>query len=237
VIINEAMAKAIGEKEALGTMLQIHDDRKTQVIGVVKNYHFASLREQIEPMCLNIEPSVNASYVLIRVKPGDLNAGLATVRKAWKKIAPKLEFQGTYLSENMERQYRNERMMSKILLFAAGLTIALAAMGLFAVAVLVIAQRTKEIGVRKVLGASVTNVVGLLAKDFLKLVVIGVVIASLPAWYLMSAWLRDYAYHISFPWMMLVLAGVTAVGVAFLTVSYQSLRAALRNPVEAIRNG
>jgi putative ABC transport system permease protein len=234
-VINEAMAKALGEKEPLGQFINLHDGQKTQVIGVVKDHHYASLHEVIAPLTFEMSPGMGINYIVVRMKPQSLSSSMDLLKTTWKKIAPKHEFQGSFLNENINKLYENEERLSQIFLIAAVLTILLSAMGLFAIAVLVIAQRTKEIGVRKVLGASVGSIVGLLSKDFLGLVLIGIVIATPPSFLLMNTWLKDFALRISFPWLMVAAAGAAAVLVAFLTVSYQSIRAATRNPVQSIR--
>jgi putative ABC transport system permease protein len=161
---------------------------------------------------------------------------MALLKKEWEAVVPNAEFKGSFLDENTNRQYRSEEKLSKLFISAAVLAIVLSCMGLFAIAVMVMAQRTKEIGVRKVLGASVASIVALLSKDFLKLVLVGIVIASPLAWYTMNEWLKEYAYKIDIEWWVFALAGLLAVGIAFLTVSFQSIKAALRNPVRSLRS-
>ncbi|MBC8151632.1 MAG: FtsX-like permease family protein, partial [Bacteroidetes bacterium] len=148
----------------------------------------------------------------------------------------KSEFQGSFLDENTDRWYRKEEKLSQMYTLAAGIAIVLSCMGLFAIALLTIQQRTKEIGVRKVLGASVGSIVALLSKDFLKLVLIAIVIASPIAWYAMNQWLKDFAYKIDIEWWVFAGAGLLAVSIALLTVSFQSVKAALMNPVKSLRS-
>ena len=161
---------------------------------------------------------------------------METLKREWRQIAPKSEFQASFLDENTDRWYKREERLSQMFSLAAGIAIVLSCMGLFAVALMSIQQRTKEIGVRKVLGASVVSIVALLSKDFLRLVLIALVIASPIAWWAMHQWLRDFAYQISIEWWVFGLAGLLAVGIALLTVSFQSVKAALMNPVKSLRS-
>src|SRR5919199_3038248 len=160
---------------------------------------------------------------------------METLKKEWRQIAPKSEFIGSFMNENTDRWYRREEKMAQMLSIAAGVAIALSCMGLFAIALLTIQQRTKEIGVRKVLGASVFSIVGLLSKDFLKLVVIAILIASPIAWYAMSQWLKDFAYRIDMEWWVFAIAGLLAISIALFTVSFQSIKAAFTNPIKSLR--
>ena len=155
---------------------------------------------------------------------------------AWQKVAPEQAFDYTFLDNNLDKQYRSESRLGQLIGLATGLAILIACLGLFGIATLTIAQRTKEIGVRKVLGATVAGIVGLLSKDFLKLVLFALVIASPVAYFFMDNWLADFAYRISIQWWVFLLTGTLAVVVAFLTVSFQSVRAALANPVESLRS-
>jgi putative ABC transport system permease protein len=161
---------------------------------------------------------------------------LETVKKAWKEINPAAISEASFLDENTDRQYQKETRLSKIFISGAVLTIVISCMGLFAIVLLVIVQRTREIGIRKVLGAGVPHIVGLVSKDFIKLVVIAIVIASPIAWYAMRQWLQDFAYRIQIQWWVFGLAGIVAVLIAFITLSFQSIRAALRNPVKSLRS-
>jgi ABC-type antimicrobial peptide transport system permease subunit len=149
---------------------------------------------------------------------------------------PDKEFQGSFLDENTERWFKKEQQLSTIYSIAAAIAIIISCMGLFAIALLMIEQRIKEIGVRKSLGASVQAIVTMLSKDFIKLVLVSIVIASPIAWYAMQNWLKDFAYHISIQWWVFALTGLLAIIIALLTISYQSIRAALMNPVKSLRS-
>ncbi|GAB3916112.1 ABC transporter permease [Larkinella terrae] len=237
VVINETMAKQLGEKNPVGTLLNVNDGQPPmQVIGVVKDYHHESLKKTIQPNTLLISHDWPIGYVLVKVAPDNIPATMEVLKKAWEEVAPKSEFQGSFLDENTNRQYQSEERMSKMFISAAGIAILLSCMGLFAIAVMVMAQRTKEIGVRKVLGASVGSIVALLSKDFLQLVLVAIVIATPVAWWMMSQWLEEYAFKISIEWWIFALAGLLAVLIAFATVSFQSIKTALMNPVKSLRS-
>jgi putative ABC transport system permease protein len=155
--------------------------------------------------------------------------------KTFKEIAPKSEFQGSFLDENTDNQYKKEERFSKIIMSAAVLAILLSCMGLFAIAIMMISRRTKEIGIRKVLGATIPSLVILLSKEFLILVALAIVIASPIAYYAMNKWLKDFEYRIDIGWQIFTLAGCVAVIIALLTVSYQAIKAALMNPVKSLK--
>jgi len=158
------------------------------------------------------------------------------LEKAWKDVNPKTPFLASFLDENTNRSYTKEKRLSGIFMSGAVLAILISCMGLFAIAMLAILQRTKEIGIRKVLGASVPHIVGLVSRDFLLLVVIAIVIASPIAWYLMHNWLQSFAYRIDIAWWVFIIAGLAAVLIAFVTLSLQSVKAALKNPVTSLRS-
>ncbi|MGF7217245.1 ABC-type antimicrobial peptide transport system permease subunit [Spirosoma lacussanchae] len=237
VIITQSMAKQLGEKDPVGVVIQPDTaDRKYEIIGVIPDFNLFSLHQKAKPITLHLDSRNEVSYALIRTTPQGMVRTMDALKSLWKEMAPSAPFQASFVNENTNRWYDKEERFSTIFRIAAGLTILLSCMGLFAVALLTIEQRTKEIGVRKVLGASVTSIVALLSKDFLKLVVIAIVIASPLAWYAMNQWLQDFAYKIDIEWWVFGLAGLLAVGIALLTVSVQSIKAALMNPVRSLRS-
>jgi putative ABC transport system permease protein len=237
ILITQSFAKQLGEKDPLGKFILPDSSlgRPFQVVGVVNDFNLYSLHQKAEPIVLQMHPRDAISYVLVRVGPQNLPGAMETVKAAWKTIAPKQEFEGSFLDENTDRWYRREARLSKLFMTAAGIAIFLSCMGLFAIAVLRIEQRTKEIGVRKVLGASIGSVVLLLNRDFLALVLLALVVASPVAWYVMTEWLGTFAYHVAVEWWIIALAAALAIGIALLTVSFQSIRAALMNPVKSLR--
>jgi ABC-type antimicrobial peptide transport system permease subunit len=237
VIINETMAKQLGEKEAVGALLPLEEGKPPlQVIGVIKDFHFQSLHSSINSLTLVLDPDWPIHYILVKVSADNLPATMDILRQAWQEVAPKTEFKGSFLDENTNRQYEDEERLSRIFITAAGLAILISCMGLFAMSVLVMAQRTREIGIRKVLGAGVGHLVGLLSAGFLKMVGIAILIATPVVWYAMQKWLQGFAYKIDVGWWMLVLAGAIAAFVALVTVSIQALKAATANPVDSLRS-
>lgn len=239
MIVNETTAKQMGwGKDAVGHTITKPSNDGTQdtyhVIGVVQDFNFKSLHERIGPLMMILGD--NRGAILVKVKTRDIPALLQSIEKQWNTLAVDEPMLYSFLEENFNATYRAEQKTGQILALFAGLTIFVACLGLFGLATFTAEQRTKEIGVRKVLGASVSSVVALLSKDFLKLVAISIVIASPIAWYAMNLWLQDFAYKIDISWWVFALAGLLAVGIALLTVSFQSVRAALRNPVESLRS-
>ena len=240
MILNEAAVKVLGVKNPLGMRIYKLNDsqgktRKTYtVIGVVKNFHFESLRRNIGALSLVLSPQSGA--VSFRLSGTDVPALLRQIEAKWKQFAPGQPFSYSFLQDSFDQMYRAEQRVGTVVLLFSVLAILIACLGLFGLAAFMAEQRTKEIGVRKVLGASVPNIVGLLSKDFLKLVVIAIVIASPLAWYAMNSWLKDFAYKIDIEWWVFALAGTLAVAIALLTVSFQSIKAALMNPVNSLRS-
>jgi putative ABC transport system permease protein len=237
VIINEAMAAQIGEKNIIGTLLPIEDNQPPMpVIGVVKNFNFEPLKNKIQPLTLVMQKRFAINYVLVKVKPGNLKTSMDLLKNIWKEVNPGNDFKGSFLDENVQRQYTGEEKLGKIFMYGAVIAIVLSCMGLLAMVLLIVAQRLKEIGIRKVLGASVTSIVGLVTKDFLMLTLIAFVIAAPLSWYFMNMWLQDFAYRINIEWWVFAIACITAIAVAFITISFQAIRAALSNPVKSLRS-
>ncbi len=237
VIVTASFAKELGEKEPVGTFFQTDSaGTKYQIVGLVPDFHLYALRDKIAPIVMHLHQTDDVQYLMVRVMPRNMVAMLETLKRDWRQIAPKSDFQGSFLDENTDRWYRKEERLSQMFSLASGIAILLSCLGLFAIALLTIEQRTKEIGVRKVLGASVTSIVTLLSGDFLKLVLVAIVIATPLAWYAMHQWLQDFAYKTDLEWWVFAGAGVLAIGIAFLTVSFQSVKAALMNPVKSLRS-
>ncbi|SEW06121.1 ABC transporter permease [Chitinophaga arvensicola] len=232
IVINELMAKQLGEKDPVGLYFKMGDAFPVHVIGVVKDFHFESLHNKMEPLVMVINAPLN--YIFVKVESPNAVASLKKITTLWKSINSLAESDPSFLDENAQRLYRQEQRFSKIFMSGAVLAVIISGMGLFAIAVLVMAHRKKEIGIRKVLGASVSGIVLLLSKDFLRLVVVAIVIATPAAWYFMRRWLQGFEYHTSIHWWVFALAGLIAVGIAFLTVSLQSVKAALANPVDSL---
>ncbi|ADB40593.1 ABC transporter permease [Spirosoma linguale] len=239
IILNETAARTLGwAKNALGHSLSRADqDGKVmtyRVIGVVKDFHFKSLHEPITPLVMVL--SSNSGTVIAKVKTKDISGLLASLKTQWNRFTTDAPFTYAFLDERFNATYRAEQKTGLILGIFAGLTIFVACLGLFGLATFTAEQRTKEIGVRKVLGASVLGIVSLLSKDFLKLVGIALVLAVPVSWWAMTKWLQDFAYKIDISWWVFALAGVLAVVITLLTVSFQSVKAALMNPVKSLKS-
>lgn len=236
LVINEAMARQLGEKDVIGLQLPVHDSPTPMtVIGVVKDFNFESLHKKIMPVSFTIEKDFGVHYALVKVAAQNLPGSMETLKKVWKEAAPGTEFRGSFLDENIDRQYKKEEKMGQIFISGAIIAIVLSCMGLLAMVLLVVTQRVKEIGIRKVLGANVSGIVLLISKDFLWLVGIAFVVAAPLAWWGMSKWLQQYAYRIDLQWWYFALAAFLAFAIAFITISAQALRAALANPVKSLK--
>ena len=246
MIVNEAMLKLFGWKDAVGKKLPGRIEQ--QIIGVVKDFNYESLHTPVQPLVMVIKPdsffrrindiSFNAPAqprISVRLKAGNLVANLNTLKQVWKNVAPDQEFEYRFLDETVAAQYRQEQRTATIVKIASALSIFIACMGLFGLATLTVVRRTREIGIRKVLGASVSSVVGLLSKEFLVLVIIAALIAFPLGWWAMNKWLEDFAYRIHIEWWVFPVAGVAALVIALLTVSFQAIKAAIANPVKSLR--
>lgn len=237
VIINESMAKQIGGKNLIGKFLPMLDQQpKAQIIGIMGDYNFRSLHEDIEPISLTMDKSYTINYIFVKVRPGSLLHAYDDIKRSWNRQYPNAEFEGSWLNENTERQYLNERRLSGIFVSGAVIAIVISCIGLLAISIMIVLQRTKEIGIRKVLGSSVSGIVMLLSMDFVKLVLLAAVIAFPVAWWLMNNWLQSFAYRITIQWWVFAVATLLAIVLAFITISFQSIRAALANPVKSLRS-
>jgi putative ABC transport system permease protein len=241
VIINETTAKFLGYADPVGKKLYSSDadsDGNTSaytIIGVVKNFNFESLHQQVGPLCFMLGNNNYASSAIFKVNSSNIQSLIAQVETKWKTVASGLPFSYRFLNESFNEMYREEQRVGKIAITFSALAIFIACLGLFGLATFIAEQRTKEIGIRKVLGASVNSVVSMLGKDFIKLVAIAFVFAAPLAWWAMHNWLNNFAYRISIEWWMFAAAGAIALLIALITVSFQSIRAALANPVESLR--
>ncbi|HRI60244.1 MAG TPA: ABC transporter permease, partial [Saprospiraceae bacterium] len=242
VILNEAAVRAIGWENPVGKWMRYpgNGNQRFQCVGVMRDFHLGSVRGAIEPAAIFHQSSnsyrVWASYIVARLRPGTEQSVLEKTARLWAAAIPNAPFKFDFLDASFARIYRSEAKMGSVLGVFTGLALFIGCLGLFALAAFTAERRTKEIGIRKVLGASVAGITGLLAKGFLKLVVIAILIASPVAYFFMQKWLADFAYRIDIQWWMFAVAGAVAVAVAFLTVGFQSVKAALANPVKSLRS-
>lgn len=239
-VINESLARELGwsdPQEAIGKTYDFGNDGEDVgfVIGVVKDVHFHSLRQDIRPLLFMMNDHFYRN-ISLRLATTNLPETIASIESKWIQFFPDIPFEYFFADEHFGKQYASDQQLAKLFSFFSSLSILLACIGLFGLSAFAVSQRVKEIGIRKVLGATTTGIVGLLSKDFLKPVLIALVIASPIAYYLMDNWLADFAYRIDIAWWVFVLAGVLAVVIAFLTVGIQSMKAALANPVDSLRS-
>lgn len=240
IIVNESLVKTflgLTPQEAPGKQIKGGKSgvQKT-IIGVSGDFNFEDLAKTVRPQLFIQRPDFRPSRFFIRIKAGNPSATLGFVESAWKNLAPEIPFDYNFLDEKFARFYESEKRWGNIAGWAGGISIFLACLGLFGLAALAAVNRTKEIGIRKVMGARVVNIVGLLSRDFLKLVIIALVIASPLVWYFMNNWLQDYAYRIQIGWWVFVVAGGAAIGIAIATVFIQTIKVAIANPVDSLRN-
>ncbi|MEZ5042011.1 MAG: ABC transporter permease [Saprospiraceae bacterium] len=219
---------AIGQKMEVG-------GKEGMVVGVLKDFHFQSLHSEIAPLVLEVRPGA-FGYFALRIENAKVAETLAFLENKWKAAFPEKVFEYTFLEETLNDTYQGERKLASMIAYAAFLAIFISCFGLFGLAAILTQQRFKEIGIRKVLGASVPQLLQLLAGGFLKLIGVAMLVATPLTWYFLKGWLAEFAYRIEFPWWVTIGSGLVVMLVAFLTISAQSLRAALSNPVDAIRN-
>ena len=240
VLVNEALVKKMGWQSPIGkrvrSYVSLDKAIEAQVVGVVKDFHIYSLQHKIEPLVLQMPDPEEKDNLYVRIQSGKAAEALAYIQTVYQRFDPSASVSFHFLDENFSRQYRAEQKQGQLLLSFTILAVFIACLGLFGLAALAAEVRTKEIGVRKVLGASVASIVSLLSKDFLKLVVMAIVIATPIAWYAMSQWLQSFAYRIELEWWVFALAGLLAVGIALITVGFQSVKAALMNPINSLRS-
>ncbi|GAB3316504.1 ABC transporter permease [Larkinella ripae] len=235
-IINEKTARLLGLKNPVGEIVVNHAMHlQGKIIGVIRDYNFASLHNQVEPLVLEYRPKWSGN-LLVKIKAGDPQETIAFLKNTVEKLAPNTLFQYSFLDERVAALYSKEDRMSQILNVFAGLAIVISCLGLFGVVAHESKIRTKEIGIRKVLGASVGSLVSMLAGSFLKLVLLGILIASPLTWYATDQWLQGFAYKVDIQWWIFVLAGIVILAVALLTVALQSIQSALMNPVRSLRS-
>ncbi|RKR84929.1 FtsX-like permease family protein [Mucilaginibacter gracilis] len=235
-IINEAAGQKLGYTNAVGKTINMWGV-KGNIIGVVKNFHFASLHNEIKPLVLRLSPGIlDGGYLLVRIKPGHTGNVLASLQTLCKQINPEFPFTYYFSDEQYQQLYKSEQVVVKLSNVFSALAIFVSCLGLLGLAMFTAQQRVKEIGIRKVLGASVASLFGLLSAEFLLLVVLALLIASPIAWYAMHRWLQAYAYHTPLQWWVFALSGGSIMLIALATVSFQTVKTSLINPVKTLRN-
>ncbi len=235
VIVNESFVKKANWKNPVGETINIlgSSNQTYRVIGVIKDYHFASLTKKITPQLFTMNGSYGTYY--IKIKPNTETASLQWIQKTYQQFYPMSSYAYVFKNDENRRQYADVEKWKQVILFGAMLTVFISCIGLFGLSVLLAEKRTKEIGIRKVLGASVQQIVTTLSTDFIKLVVFALIIASPLAYMAANKWLQNYPYRISISWWLFALAGILVMLIALLTISFQSIKAALANPVKSLR--
>ncbi|QHT67981.1 FtsX-like permease family protein [Rhodocytophaga rosea] len=248
IIVNEALVKEYGWKNPIGERLPGKDFPPHQIIGVVKDFNYQSLHTPVKPLVMALSDSIfqgteNVNFssssrrkILVRIKPENIQTTIALLEQTWKKAAPSLPYTFSFMDETLNKQYQAEIRLSNMMNYATGFAVFIACLGLFSLATLAVQKRQREIGVRKVMGASVKSIVVLFSREFAKLVIIAFVVAAPLAYFIMHSWLQDFAYRIPISVWIYLLAGILSLVIALLTVSYQVIRAALANPVNALRS-
>jgi putative ABC transport system permease protein len=233
-IINQTAAEKMGYTSPVGRSFTMWG-QKGKIIGLLKDFHFASLHEKIKPIVIVLYPALQHGDILVRTRPGMTKQALATISALCKQLNP--EFPVTYYFSDQQYQklYQSEQVVGKLSNIFAFLAIFISCLGLLGLAMFTAEQRVKEIGIRKVLGASISSLFALLSSEFLVLTVIAMLIASPLAWYAMNSWLQGFAYHTVVEWWMFVLAGGLILVIALTTVSFQAAKAALANPVRSLK--
>lgn len=235
-IVNEAFLRHYNLKpdEVVGREVILGMTGGGKIVGVMKDFHTSSMRTSIEPVVLFNQPGYSRS-ILLRINGGKVRDVLAAVENKWKAELPNRPFNYSFLDDQYDAMYRTEQRAGTLMSIFCGMAILIACLGLFGLASFMVAQRTKEIGIRKVLGATTAGLVSLLSKDFLKLVIISLIIAMPVGWYLMNTWLQDFAYRVHIGWLVFIVTATVALSIALLTVSLQAIRAALANPIKALK--
>lgn len=236
IILNESAIEYLGwtPEEAIGRRVEANLG-PTTVVGVVEDFHFASLHQEIGLYGFHNRKSEWLQYLLLRLRTTDLREAMQQIENVFDKVAPSTALEYVFLDDSLDKLYKSEERLAGVVFIFAGLAIFIACLGLFALAAFATERRIKEIGIRKVLGASVANIVNLLSQDFLKLVLIAIFIASPIAWWVMQNWLSDFAYRINIQWWVFALSAGLAILITLLTVSAQSIKAALMNPIRSLR--
>jgi ABC-type antimicrobial peptide transport system permease subunit len=233
-LVNESALKKIGYKDPIGRRLTFWQKKGT-IVGVLKDFHFNSLHEPIQPLIIRLREEENWGNALVRTKAGQTRQALTELEKLCRELNPKFPFTYRFADEEYQKLYKSEAIVHSLSNCFAFLGIFISCLGLLGLAMFMAEQRTKEFGIRKVLGAKVGTLFGLLSKEFLLLVLIAFVVASPLAWWAMHVWLQNFAYHIDVEWWVFVLAGGAALLIALMTVSFQALKVAVANPVKSLR--
>ncbi len=233
-MVNEEAVREMGMKNPIGKWISAWQ-KKGHIIGILKDYHTHSLREPIKPVILDVKEYEYFGVIIVRTLPGKTKEALASLARVYSDINPNYPFSYQFVDEEYKNLYSNELIISKLSVLFASLAILISCLGLLGLVMFSAEQRTKEIGIRKVLGASMGSIISMFSKDFLNLILIAFLIAAPVAWYSMNHWLQDFAYKIDISWWIFALAAGVAILITGITVSYQAVKAAIANPVNSLR--
>ncbi len=234
IIISENTAKELQLTKPVGQILKLGALQGT-VIGVIKDFQGLSLHNKTSPLVLRAKPENRLGYTYIRISPQNIQATIKYIQAKWKTFFPASKFDFSFVDERLQKLYDSERRLASMFTVFALLAICIACAGLFSLVALIVQQCTKEIGIRKVLGAGITEIVKLITKDFVILITIAILIASPLAWFAMNKWLQNFAYRIDISWWIFLMAGALAIVIALITISLQAIKAAIANPVKSLR--
>ena len=234
-LINETAMNKMKMENPIGQPLSFWGNSGT-IVGVVKNFHFGSLKESIFPMIIRSEGYSEFNIAFVKYNKGSEKQTLAALESLHTNLNPAFPFEYRFVDQEYNKLHKSESMFYKLSTFFSILAILISCLGLFGLVIFTAEQKTKEIGIRKVLGASVYTITSLITRDFLKLILIGVVIGTPISWYFMSKWLADYEYRIDMPWWVFGLTAVLVIGISLLTVSFESIKAAIANPIKSLRS-
>lgn len=242
IVLNETAVRRLGYKPETAVGKKNYYDwqnrtNEMQIVGVVKNFHYESLHKEIRPFAFSVNNffANKYNYVIVNVGSSDYDAVLDHAEKSWSSINAGTPFTFSFIDQDFQKNYEKEKRASGIVITFTTIAIILACLGLFGLAVFSAEQRTKEIGIRKVLGAAQGSIVVLLSRDYLRLIPLSLLVALPAGWLIMNMWLQNFVYRISISWWMFVLAGGMAVLIAFITISYQSVKSAFANPLKCLR--
>jgi putative ABC transport system permease protein len=239
VIVNESFLKEAGwtVETAVGKAVKFIDENRPSatIVGVVKDYHYVSLKEKIKPALFSMYPPFNFGEIWVKINPDDVPQTLTLIEQSFKKLVPYFPYNYQFMDEVNARQYKTEAKWRQIIMIASGLFIFISCIGLFGLVILSIEQRTKEIGIRKVLGATVMRIAGLISRQFIGLVCLAFVVSVPLAYLALDKWLQKFAYHINMQWSLFVFAGVSVVAISLLVVGLQAMKAGMASPVKNLR--
>jgi len=234
-LVNETAAREMNMKHPIGQWVQAWKKRG-HIIGVLKDYHTQSLRDPIKPVLLDVKEYEYFGVIIAKIKPGQTRQALESLAAVYKDINPDYPFTYQFIDQEYQKLYSSELVISQLSIIFAVVAIGISCLGLLGLVMFSAEQRIKEFGVRKVLGASLSQIIGLFAADFLKLIIVAFVIAAPLGWFAMHSWLQDFAYRIDLSWWVFILAGISSVMIALFTLSYEAFKAAVANPVKSLRS-